>query len=439
MIKADPEFSFLLPKLRKKLFHGAVERFGVQKYFKGTKKFQFDWNNRSPIAQDFIDHFYKNGMDKGHYIEGALGFIPLQKDNIIKKVTIDADDLGLKQFCISHIIPKCKDMDIDWFLEHGGETNDRCHLTILVDGLPLDLVKQFFRQFFAELGEPILGRRDELFLKKDTRFDEVYGVNKVNQLCRFHYGFNAKPDRNKRYPCEYKGEDIDDVLTVVNALLDMQPITEEFMKSYIKEDFFPPEPEKPDLAYKSYQIKYTPLNLEIPIDYLPPELKPVYGNCQALHGMLVEALKEDLIQEAGQQHHDAGLALAGTFRYVNLQFNTERGKEAWEKLKSQCRFRSDRPHNWWYGPDKHPATYLWTCAKYDEWYGRCDGCPFAGKINSPRDLIRGVVIQRKMLDNEYRLVDIKQIREVTFPEIKSHIKNLVDEELALEGEVIAEE
>lgn len=421
MNKRPIEFDMLLPKLRKKLFHGKIERFGIQKYWYDTKEFKFDWIYRAPIPQDFIDHFFKNGIDMGRYKQGCLGFVPLQQDDIITQVVIDCDDAELKQFAIKQIIPKYNELKIDWFLEHGGKDNDRCHLRTLIDKVNKDTVKAFYRQFFAELGEPILGRDDEIFLNKKIRFDEVYGVNKLKQLIRFPYGFNAKPDRNKRYPCEYNGEDIDDVISVMEALLKMQPITEDYMKSLTKPDYFPEKTTVSTEGYVPRNITYEPINLPLPIDYIPKQIQPVFQNCQALHGMLTEAVEEKLIEDPGQIHHDAGLAIAGTFRYVNVRYNTEEGRKAWDRLKSEYRLRSDKAHNWWHGEDKEPWYYIWTCEKYDEWYGRCSGCPFAGKIRSPRDFIYGKKLSVTTFPSDMRLVTLQYIREVTFPEFNNMI------------------
>src|ERR1051325_11248313 len=125
------EFYVRLPQIRKKIFPGKINRFGICQYWLGTKKFQYSWNNRSPINQDFEDHWFKDGINLGNRIEGALGFLPLLEDNIITKVTIDADDANLRRFCFEKIIPKYDEMGIDWFLEHGRANMDRCHLSTI--------------------------------------------------------------------------------------------------------------------------------------------------------------------------------------------------------------------------------------------------------------------------------------------------------------------
>lgn len=436
------EFIPLLLKLRKKLFRGQVSKFGVQKYWIGRGQFQFDWLNRNPSNQDFQDHFFRDGINHGNYIEGALGFVPLQSDGSITKVTIDCDEQETRDFCLTEVSDKCDQLGIDYFMEHGGNVKkfDRLHMTILTDGKE-ELVKKFFRQFFGELGEPILGKNDEMFFKKEVKFDEIYGVNQVNRLCRFIYGFNAKPDRNKRYPCEYKGDDLDDVISVMKAILDMKPLSEDFMKGYLKDDFFPVTVVKPEIAYKSKKFRYQNLNLPIEIDYLPEQIKPLYSNCQALNSLMTEALSEGLITDRGQKHHDAGFALAGTFRYADIKFNDVDGKSLWDRFKKDCdRTRSDKGHNWWHGKDKEAYVYVWSCQKYDQYYGRCDGCPFKGRINSPRDLLRGIELKRVIKPTTNQLVSITKVRTETFPEIKDYIKRLIkqNQELSAEKYIISE-
>jgi hypothetical protein len=426
-LKIDPEFFKQLKEFKKRLFNGTPKRFAYQKWGKGTKHFQYDWKERPLQDQDLVDHFYKKWIDKGAYYEGALGF-PANQKGIIKRICFDLDDGSLKQFFYDQIAPKLDGLDIDYILEHGGDDYERGHVSILTHA-DKEVSQAFLRQFMGELGEPILKGADERFFGKDVWFDEIYGGNKFDENLRFIYAYHIK--RMKRYHLTKRnGEDVGDhedelypdVVPVIKAFNEMKILDEEFMKGYIKDDFFPASVVVPKINYRPEEFVYESLDLPLPTDILPGALKKCYQSCPALAGLLDKVYNQDGIQKAGLTYHNIGLAVAGTFRFYTLAFDDPKGKEIWEEIKEKTRFRSDRSHHWWYGPDKSPYTYMWTCDKYDKYFGMCEGCPWRGMINSPRELIAGKKLKKEINNTDKRLATIDEVRTKTFPAFKEHVK-----------------
>lgn len=425
----DPEFFFILREFKKRLFHGRIERFAYQKWGKGTKTFKYDWKERPIQDQDFVDHFYRDYIDRGSHYEGALGFPPLMADDIIKKITFDLDDGKLKQQFFDQVAPKLDGLGIEWIIEHGGDDYERGHVSILTDAHS-DITTAFLRQFFGELGEPLFPGQDEKFLGKEVEWDEVYGANKLKENLRFIYAFHMK--RMKRFHLTTcYGEDIGlcdetgkpNPVEVVKAFNSLKILSADFMKSYIKEDFFPPAIIVPKINYNFDDLVIDEESkIPLPTKLLPRPVEKMYENCQALAGILDNIYNHEWIERKGKKYHDTGLAFAGTFRFYDIAFGTDEGRGVWDLIKAETRFRSDKEHHWWYGKDKDPSWYVWTCQKYDKYFGMCDGCKYRGIIGSPRDLIRGKKINKVFHDTEKYLVTLSDVREKTFPEFRADVK-----------------
>lgn len=328
------------------------------------------------------------------------------------------------------IIPKADDIGIEHILEHGGDNYERGHWSFLCD-TNVEVTKAFMRQFFGELGEPIFKGSDEKFFGKEVQFDEVYGANKIKENLRFWYAFHIK--RMKRYHLTlHNGEDVGEVIdgkpdpvSVIKAINGLQIVTEDFMKSYIKDDMFPASVLVPEVKWKPEKIMYEDLNLPLATPVLPYKMQPAFKNCQALKGLLDKVYLDKGIEKAGKKYHDIGLCLAGTFRFYGLAYNAyDEAKACWEYIKNETRFRSDKDHFWWYGPDKdQPDIYFWSCKKLDEYFGACDGCPFRGMINSPKDFIRGKSMEKEVLPTDKYLVTLDKLRNEVFPEFRQRVKN----------------
>lgn len=438
MKQIDPEFYKLLPLFKKKMIYGKLDDFAFQtltKWGLDRKNWQFgyDWKQRSIINQDFEKHFYSDYTDIGNKLIGGLAFRSVfgANKNIVKKIVVDADTVDQKEFVFKQLVPKADRLGIEWIVEHGGNPidhplfeTDRCHWVILTE-TDVETTTAFMRQFMAELGEAIM-KKDEAFVGNPLRFDEVKGTgNQINQAVRFDYGFHLK--RMRRFPLLFQGEVLDDPISVMKAFIEMKPVTEVFMKKYIKDDYFPVEDQVFKKIYEGWtptKLEYNSLRLNIKKeDLMPKKLRLPYRECQALNSLHNDCYDNAEIELQGQQHHDAGLAIAGTARSHDIYFNTNDGKEwFWEDLVENTRLRDAKSHAWWHGTNKEAPIYFWTCDKYNEYFARCKGCKYQGQIRSPREFMFSSPISSTSISTDKKLVTISQIRNVTFPNFKKVVK-----------------
>lgn len=436
-------------------FH-SVNYFWIQKYERGTNKWKYVDVERRLMDGDLIEHFFKDYFDYGNELKGTcLGFRPSFTDkNIVKRVVIDVDSPEVMKKMRTLVLPQWESMGIEW-LEEPGRPKDGvltgAHFSFLTEASQ-DITKPFLRQLFAEIGEPLL-KEDLEFLKKTTvDFDEVYGCNKLKENCRFISGCNLKyglradgkysssdiVNRGFRSKLIYKGEELPDIVSVIEACIDMKPVTEDFMTKYIKEDYFPKSEDKKkvfEVLWHGEEFKYHPLNLPVPTTHIPAKLRPIVKNCPAISKILNDAYSDKLIQDRGYEHHKGGFALAGLFRWHDTNYESNEGKECYKNILEECRDRPEGDHNWWIGPDKEPKFYIYKCKTYDENFNACKGCPFKGRIESPRafSYAGSSPISKQPIETTEKLVTIKQIRDRTFPKFKSRVESLVQDPDAKEN------
>jgi hypothetical protein len=441
--------------LKQKIFHepSKITEFWNQVYEKGVdpktgKELGWRWNaiKRRLVDQDLVDHFTRDYRDFGNTLQGTcLGFRPaMGKDLIVKRMVVDLDNLENLTLFQKTVLPVWDKLGFDWIVEWGrpdGKGNYHgAHYSLMTEA-PFTMTKAFLRQLFGEAGQPIFPH-DADYLGNPFAFDEVSGGNKHINNLRFIHGFHIK--RMFRGPVEYHGDLLEESEPIIDAFIKAKPVTLDFMKGYIKEDFFPTAEEEKkkksfDVKWTPDEWKYNPLGLDMPkdsINLVPSRLRPVFRNCQAANWLLNDVykgketnLQEGMIQEKGQQHHDGGLAFAGIFRYHDVKYDSKEGKEAWKAIKEDNRGRSDKDHYNWHGADKEAHYYMWNCKTYDEYFDKCQGCPFAGQIDSPRVFTYSSTtpISKKLLSTDIRLVTLKQIRENTFPKITKKLRDLVQE------------
>lgn len=405
------ELQKLVKEFKIKVIGKKVGRFGYQKLT--NRGFGYDWvNNREPSINDLVRHFRDDAIQAGPNKIAALAFLPADTEGVIRRVVIDADNQQLKDICYNKVIPKYQELGIDYIVEHGGDNNDRCHLSFLTE-TKKDVIIPFMRQLMAEVGEPVL-TDDESFLKKKVELKEVYGVNKLSTLIRAPYGFHLK--RGKRFHMEYRGEILDDYLSVIETFIKMETVSEDYMKSYIKPGFFPEKAEKVKIEWRD-QFKYEPLNLPSPDGDIPYKLKPVFSNCQALNTLLSDTYENGFIEEPGNDHHNGGLVFADMANYHDHKFNSTAGKEWFDKLVAENRDRDAKSHNWWNTTER----MMTGCEKMAQNFGRCNGCPFREQISSPSAFIFGLKITRNYKEVVHKAYSLKEIRENHFPRIKKMI------------------
>jgi hypothetical protein len=441
-VNIDPEFRYLLPELKKKCFYGLVPKFWYQVLYKKPKAGQepFGYSDKPERAltdTDLINHFYRNYVDRGYRLEGGLGFSALFGANkdVVKRITWDLDEKEVKDKALKLVIPKLDHLGIDWILEHSA--SDKGHLSIFTEAHP-DVTKAFVRQFMGELGEAC-HKSDLEFLGQDkVNFDEIFGAYKLKENLRFIYSYHLK--RMSRYYLEFQGDNLDDPVSVVKAIVNMNPVTSDFMQSYLKADFFPEETKK--VVYEGWTpetYRFQSMELKLPTETLPPKLRPVYRNCPARNTLLNRAYDDDyyLLDDRGEEVHKAGFLLAGDNRYQDIIFKNDLGKKFFfNHLLEDTRFRDAGSHNWWFGEDDDPPTkYFQSCKYIHETFNLCEGCVHFGRIDSAKDILFGSPISRKPTNTDKKLVTLEHVRTKTIPafmnKVKSNLLNLQSENMWL--------
>lgn len=232
--KIPLEFLDNLRIFHKKFFYGKIEKFGIQKKFP-VKGFMYDWVPRNITQEDLVEHFYLHPIQRSNHVEGSLAFQPVFKDDMVKWIVFDIDDAKLKERTFKELLPLFDKYNIDYIIEHGGDSNDRCHIWIMCEA-PQPLVKNFIRQLLAEINEPAVAS-DCKFFNKELSFDEIYPVNKTDNLIRLPGGYHLK--RGRRYPIEKDGVIYDDPVDLTRIFIEAKPLTQGWMEKFIKTELLP--------------------------------------------------------------------------------------------------------------------------------------------------------------------------------------------------------
>ena len=136
-----------------------------------------------------------------------------------------------------------------------------------------------------------------------------------------------------------------------------------------------------------------------------------------------------MIEARGEVHHSAGLYLAGISAYNDAIKSWKEGRkfregENWyRELLKKYRWRDDESHSWFNSFKTAESDYnrvFASCAKWDEKFDKCKGCPFKGVITSPKSLYWGNYLEREE-EHEVKLKTPEEIRSTTFVEVEQHL------------------
>lgn len=417
MLKIPHEFYSLLPQLKKKLLNKDHNNFSVQTWLKksdGSYKHvqpQFYPANKKPEDADFVNHFYLH-PEIGQFKD--LGSMALRGPGKGKAKwnVIDCDDKDQTEIGLTKIIPWYKKHGIDYFIAWSGDDQNRMHLWSFWDDVEVQDLNHLTLQMLEEIGE--------------TRksIDGAYPAFSPNGIIRLDGGYHLK--KKKRYPVEDSSENlyydsIDIVKTFINCRSLSQDELTKLLRPLNTEKFKPTEKKRGTFYYRN-------LNLPLPILEIPSNLKKVFRNCQAINGALTDIVKEGGLETPGEPTHYRGLFFHGISEFIDRKFKTKDGENFINHLVTNYRFRDPTSHRWDTAKNSKETDILFpTCNTWNEKLDKCKGCPFQGRIHSPKQFIYGKEIKRLAVA-EVKLRTTDQIRNTTFKRISDRIHYIVSNE-----------
>lgn len=415
--------------------------FSIQKKWKAKGAWGYYPEEGRATQKHFYDHFYNSGNSYGGYVLGSLAFRPSVEEEL-KWVCFDIDNPKQKSEFQKLFLPELPRYGLDCIIEHGASKTidnlDRGKFWIPLH-CSVDTARHLIFQLGEETGLNFIDSKD-----KETYYDEIFGVNKLNFVCRipigYHVGFKGDSE-GEILPIEIGDELTTDPEEFIKLFMGMNQPREEELKPLLKP--LTKSVVKPEVAKVVYdgqrEFFYIPRNLPLPppikIDDLPPEaVKPV-RNCQALRDVLDGIIRDNYLMDRVKSTHPFGLAWSGLCAYNDIKLSKRlrkhvgSGREFFRFLVNEYRDRDDEKHHWdasWKTAEKEGADRVfWSCQAMEKTFpGACDGCPFRGQIKSPKQFIYGKEVLRKMV-GEMRLSTPEEIRKNTFPIIKDRIFQLV--------------
>ena len=406
----------------------------VQKKFNSKSKYGYYPLERKVTTQDIFEHFYHPWKQRPGYVQGSLAFRPTV-NNELKWVCFDIDNKGQKDEFIEKAIPALGNYGLDYILEHGGDTNDRCKVWI-----PMDVTIETARHLIFQIGEDVgLNFQDP---KGEGYYDEIFGVNKIDFVIRFPLGRHIP--RDKVFPIETAEGDCWDPSEFIKIFIRCRQPGEEqiapllrplkFVRPERKKDIKPVDEEKGLFYYRSRGLKPPAPFTE---EDLPQLTRPIFKNCQAANDVLDGIIRNNYLMDRIRATHPFGLAISGLCAFNDTKLAQRLKKkvtEGWEffsRLVNEYRDRDDSKHQWessWKtAEESFPERVFMSCEKWDDKFNACGGCPWQGQIHSPRDFLWGKTIQKTLRDT-VKLVSPEDIRRYTFPRIKDRIDYFLREQ-----------
>lgn len=401
-------------------------QFSFQKYIKPIKRFGYFPENRIATKEDLYKHFYSGGKETANEILGSIAFRP-SVNGRLKYVVFDIDRQKQKEEFLEKVPPVLSRDGFKGILEHGGDKFERCKYWI-----PMDVTIETARHYIFQVGEE-LGLNFYDASNKETYFDEIFGVNKVDFVCRLPLGYHIR--RKDTFPIEVDGELSKDPEVFIKEFLAAPQPNEEYVQSILKPlTFVKPKFEAKAIDTKRETFYYIPRNLKLPCNNIPDMLKPVYKNCQAANQVLNGIINEDYIEERGDQYHHAGLYTFGMAIYSDIMRSRStkkyivNGRNFAKYLEETYRSRSAESHAWETTREKaeaNPNRLFASCKAWDEKFAACEGCPWRGQITSPKQFIYGQKIKKEDVGS-VELVTLDQVRNEFFPKFTDRVFQIVN-------------
>jgi len=375
---------------------------------------------REMTESDLIKHFSQKASLSSRSVVGSMGCVGKFKDNKAKWFCIDCDSQESVDTIRNKLLPILNSYAIDYIWEFSGtEDDERAHVWIMCDCLDVGLLKVFTDQLLLEAG--IDYRKIGL---------ELYPTVKSGNVIRLPGGIHLKT--NKVNPVLWKNVVSASAEFILDAFIAAKPLTEEFVKANIKTKLKESKPVRPwDIRNKKFF--FNSRGLKLPVANLPPVLKKVASNCQAINQVIDGCKNGSLLQDKRGLGHTAGLWLWSIANYNDAKMGKKSEGEEWIKeFTEDYRLTPYDSHNW--DRDRtaileSPDRYFPSCKKWEETFNLCEGCPFKdrpGFIN-PKQLWYGSPIKKYLL-SEMKLISAQDTRTDTFKRVSNKIWQCLEDE-----------
>lgn len=336
--------------------------------------------------------------------------------DFVKAICYDIDSPDLMDLAHHYVIPWLEERDIDYFLEYSGYSGDRGHLWVLTEGMDMKFTNQLFDQIQRDSGK-----------EKSEWFPEQYPYGRVKRknLLRLPFGFHGK--HMDVFLGEYKGKVMEDTVQALEAMCSMTPLTQDKLLSFITA---PPIKER--RAYQAPETLILDTSFSLPTDNTLPEVpRSLSSKCLAIHRLVEEVKNETkLLNDSTGLGHKAGLMLSGMYQRHDAIHGGEEGRLSFQDLVQENKESDPGGHNWDYYWDQGSGS-IWQCETMEQNFGRCEGCPFYGRIKNPMQLYKTEELVRRPI-GEVEVLSLPQIRAKIFPEAEKLIREKIDQERTLD-------
>ena len=421
-----------IKKFRQKFFYGAI----INEPGKGGKDtVRWSWQHlphkknswetkpsvqywpiiREMTDSDLIKHFNQKPTLSTRSVVGSIGAIGTFKENKAMWFCVDCDASSEVEEIRNKFLPVLSSYGIQHVWEFSGtEEEEKAHVWVMCACVDIGILKIFVEQLFNES-------------KIDIKGFEVFPTRKGGNVIRLPGGIHLKT--NKVNPVLWKGRTNASAEFVLDAFIEAEPITEEFIKENIKEQVRLAKETKPyhTVARKFY---FNSRGLPLPVDNLPLALRKIVSNCQCINKVLDCCMDHSLMQDKKGLGHTAGLWLWSIANYSDAVHPNKRSGitegETWiREFTEENRLTPYDSHNW--DRDRsnildNPERYFPSCEKWCDTFGFCDGCPFKDRpgFTSPRQIWYGKPI-RKLMMKEVKLVSHEDSRTGTFQRLGKRV------------------
>jgi hypothetical protein len=372
----NAKFLSLLPEFKRRFFHNygkTMIPYALQRKDQETGQVDYHWYKTGTVTDQLLfQHFSQKPVRASKQYEVASLAIPGDWE-VVKWVCIDFDTETQILAGNNILLPHLKKDGIEGLV--GTSREGRFHYWFLCN-LTLETAERYLLQVFNEC-------------RLNYREYEVYPLfTRRKAPIRMEGGYHFKA--GKASPVVVNGQEGSTPEFVLEAFNSLPIYNEHEIKPKIKESKVSFTPEKTKKVVDRTPFKYIPLNLPCKVEGLPPYADSVVSNCQAYNTLLNAVVEEGMIDKQGIDHHNAGLAIAGLFRYNDYRLKHDEGEKVFNELKEKFRSRDDWSHHW-NTRNTNPTKVAWRCETLENYFGLCHGCPWKKRDNfdNPKQLYYG--------------------------------------------------
>ena len=426
-IANPPRFEALLPKFIERFVDGAkhkkyFQRFDLSKV--ATDKDGLSYCAPQPeqmTIEDWRCHFNAKFRSEAGFVKCSYAI--RQTSEKLKWICWDCDSQPETDLIVNKIIPWHESHGFQYILEHSQP--GRCHLWVFLDSVARALAEKFVDQIHGEIGS----KPTEVFPFGSRRNNSI-------RIPRGYHWWLKGPGKITTWD----GEEIDDTLDAMQAIVDIKLITEHDISSYLAGAPAVAYPVRtPQFSETRRRIRYLTANLPEPLPNMPADVKKVACNCLAYNRLMMGIKDDGMIDRPGGIYHDTGLKVSGLALYHDLRHSAggsevREGRDWWNEVAEDFRSRSAKSHQWngdkkyqelW---DKNSYSILISnCGTMEQTFNMCQGCPFKGRpgLKNPAQFIDGKQIQQNLV-GQIKSVTPTEIRQTTFPAVHAKVLDAID-------------